>query len=306
MKDKLDLIQKLKHCPMGTKLYSPIIGECTFYTIEKRNNSIWVMSTSGHQFGFHSDGTYLAPGIPTNGELSLFPSYELRNWDAFLYAKEGDYITLSCKSRYQKELNSTCIIYVIKDGILNIENRSSYTLFGGALLEYIVKAHISTSEELSIYGNKPKPGDVITIEKDELSDIPAGTYYLCYLYYNNRNAEIFNGERIYPTTFNRIKLASSEKALKLKKKLRRDFNLMVTKGGRIVKCRLPKDSYFYTIDKDMHIRTIKDTYDFECNEIYRRGFYFGSIVYAEKIRNKIQNLENYEKFNYINKAIDRK
>ena len=83
MNENLNLVEILKDCPKGTKLYSPIYGDvellsaiqnyCGDYPIEIKINEI------SYDY-FTIDGRLLAD---YNGECILFPSKEQRDWSKF-------------------------------------------------------------------------------------------------------------------------------------------------------------------------------------------------------------------------------
>lgn len=66
----------LKDAPRGTKLWSPIYGECEF--IEVSDNFHIVCNNYTGRWVFLPDGKF-AP----NGECMLFPSKENRDWSTF-------------------------------------------------------------------------------------------------------------------------------------------------------------------------------------------------------------------------------
>ena len=66
----------LKNAPKGTKLYSPIWGECTLMTVS--NNRIVVMDHRNVCRSFDPYGL-----IDVNGECLLFPSKEVREWSNY-------------------------------------------------------------------------------------------------------------------------------------------------------------------------------------------------------------------------------
>ena len=66
----------LRNTPKGTKLYSPICGECTLMTVS--NNRIVVMDHRNVCRSFDPYGL-----IDVNGECLLFPSKEVRDWSNY-------------------------------------------------------------------------------------------------------------------------------------------------------------------------------------------------------------------------------
>lgn len=85
MNEKLNLVEILKDCPKGTKLYSTIFGEVEFGFIE--DNSIYpiVLILNGGYEYLTSDGKLFNQ---FDGECILFPSRENRDWSKFKPKKE--------------------------------------------------------------------------------------------------------------------------------------------------------------------------------------------------------------------------
>ena len=80
MNENLNLVEILKDCPEGTKLYSPVFGEVEFESINDIIGPIVVTTNTGNAECFTADGkmyTYY------NGECLLFPSKEQRDWSKF-------------------------------------------------------------------------------------------------------------------------------------------------------------------------------------------------------------------------------
>ena len=82
MNENLNLVEILKDCPKGTKLYSIIHGEVEFNGISN-NEDIYKIEykakTSG-VYGITPDGKFLSY---FDGECTLFPSKEQRDWSKF-------------------------------------------------------------------------------------------------------------------------------------------------------------------------------------------------------------------------------
>ena len=84
MNENLNLVEILKDCPEGTKLYSPVFGEVEFESINDTIGPIIVTTNTGNAECFTTDGkmyTYY------NGECLLFPSKEQRDWSKFKIKK---------------------------------------------------------------------------------------------------------------------------------------------------------------------------------------------------------------------------
>lgn len=88
-----NLISILKHCPKGTRLYSPIYGEVTLYSVNNRR--IDVIATNCSDETTHIEFSRLGRLILgySNAECVLFPSKDQRDWDKFrIPTKKGDVI----------------------------------------------------------------------------------------------------------------------------------------------------------------------------------------------------------------------
>ena len=72
----------LKNAPKGTKLYSPIFGECIFKSVNDEDELICV-DFNGDNFYFSSLGQYLIDSNCLDGECLLFPSKEVRDWSNY-------------------------------------------------------------------------------------------------------------------------------------------------------------------------------------------------------------------------------
>lgn len=80
MNENLNLVEILKDCPEGTKLYSPVFGEVEFESINDIIGPIVVTTNTGNAECFTADGkmyTYY------NGDCLLFPSKDQRDWSKF-------------------------------------------------------------------------------------------------------------------------------------------------------------------------------------------------------------------------------
>ena len=80
MNENLNLIEILKDCPKGTKLYSTVFGEVEFEEIGISPNYPIVVSRSGGFEKFTKDGRLYCT---CDGECVLFPSREQRDWNKF-------------------------------------------------------------------------------------------------------------------------------------------------------------------------------------------------------------------------------
>lgn len=83
MNEKLNLVEILKDCPKGTKLYSPLVGEVEFEGIDADNNyPIDTLYDNGNSIlSFTKEGLYYVNAV--NAECLLFPSKDQRDWSKF-------------------------------------------------------------------------------------------------------------------------------------------------------------------------------------------------------------------------------
>lgn len=89
----INLVEILKHCPKGMKLYSPIFGEVKFLTVFN-NEYIDTYTSVADIHRFQKDGRF-----DSGGECMLFPSKRQKDWYAFqISVKRGDIMMLTDKS----------------------------------------------------------------------------------------------------------------------------------------------------------------------------------------------------------------
>lgn len=89
MNKNINLAKILKDCPVGTKLYSPIIGDCELVEVESMviftHAHVIKVKTPDDSFWFTYEGKFLADD---RGECLLFPSKENRDWSTFKVPKK--------------------------------------------------------------------------------------------------------------------------------------------------------------------------------------------------------------------------
>ena len=110
-----NLISILKHCPEGTKLYSPVFGEVTLYSVNNRRIDVIATNCSDEttHIEFSRSGKLIL-GY-SNSECVLFPSKDQRDWDKFrIPTKKGDVIMFNgmypclVTGDYSKDLSMWC------------------------------------------------------------------------------------------------------------------------------------------------------------------------------------------------------
>lgn len=114
MEKELNLVDILKDCPKGTKLYSTIYGEVEFVKITNDNDypikyNYKNIKNSIINSYVTADGKFSLTG---NGECTLFPSKDQRDWSKFKVEPEmidGEFY-YCCYSHNKKE-NSFIFIY---------------------------------------------------------------------------------------------------------------------------------------------------------------------------------------------------
>ena len=79
MNENLDLTKILEGCPKGTKFYSTIYGEVAFDSITKGTYPVNLVIKS-RTISVMSNGNHLEP---YDGECTLFPSKDQRDWAKF-------------------------------------------------------------------------------------------------------------------------------------------------------------------------------------------------------------------------------
>lgn len=80
----INIAEKLKDCPKGYKLYSPLFGEVTLEQVG--SNIIIILTFLGCKKDFNQYGQYFT-GYSTS-ECLLFPSKSQRDWSKFNPKKE--------------------------------------------------------------------------------------------------------------------------------------------------------------------------------------------------------------------------
>ena len=137
----INLVSILKHCPKGTKLYSPIFGEVTLYSVN--NKIIDVIATNNSDETTHIEFSRLGRLILgySNAECVLFPSKDQRDWNKFqIPAKRGDIMMFTDKS-------AVFIVDTVKDTYTDtIASASDH--YGFKIGEHIVCSYIPASEDM--------------------------------------------------------------------------------------------------------------------------------------------------------------
>ena len=88
MEAKINIAEILKSKSRGTKLYSLVFGQMTYESLGYGGQKIWLLTKDDIYKIYYSDGKYRE-----GGEVTLYPSKEMRDWSKFAW-KKGD--ALSC------------------------------------------------------------------------------------------------------------------------------------------------------------------------------------------------------------------
>lgn len=80
MNKRFNIADKLKKCPKGVKLYSPLCGEVEFDRLN--HGTIITRRGNGQELCFTSEGDYLLP-VSDDAECLLFPDKYQRDWSKF-------------------------------------------------------------------------------------------------------------------------------------------------------------------------------------------------------------------------------
>ena len=88
MNENLNLVEILKDCPKGTKLYSTIFGDVNFQLIDEfdKFHPIIVRTDENYDERFTADGRRYYFRY-NSGECTLFPSKDQRDWSKFKIKK---------------------------------------------------------------------------------------------------------------------------------------------------------------------------------------------------------------------------
>ena len=85
MNENLNLVEILRNCPKGTKLYSPLYEEVEFEGIEE-NNEFPLIKVRKKSFNSEYIVTFTSSGVWNeyySNECTIFPSKDQRDWSKF-------------------------------------------------------------------------------------------------------------------------------------------------------------------------------------------------------------------------------
>ena len=155
MNENLNLVEILKDCPKGTRLYSTIFGEVEFDHINTHTNYTIVIRLKDRK-GYESLTSEGKMFAEYDGECILFPSRENRDWSKFKHTcefKDGDILSYQCGCfknrtiyiyRHRERFNTGYYVAISgdPDAELMIDNKGVCALNG-----YNDTARFATEEE---------------------------------------------------------------------------------------------------------------------------------------------------------------
>ena len=158
MNENINLVEKLKNVPKGTKLWSPLCGECTLDDVDERKiYSIRCMARDNQNV--YSPICFTSKGKYTNifgySECMLFPSKTNRDWATFKVPKPHKHF-----EPFQRVL---CKVGDYHDG--EVWTADIYSHYDeGDELHYSISGYGAKDDEIIPYeGNEDKLGK--TVEK---------------------------------------------------------------------------------------------------------------------------------------------
>lgn len=161
----MNIAKILKDCPKGTKLYSPLCGECKLDTVTCE--SILVESTTFKTLHFNEDGTYYE-GYD-DAECLLFPSKENRDWSTFQRPfKAGDKDNGYKWNEETKTLEKLVELkFKVGDKIKSIISSSLYTVVDIKDKTYCIKNDVE---------KHPYPLSLISFSQENLYELVADKF----------------------------------------------------------------------------------------------------------------------------------
>ena len=149
MNDNLNLIEILKDVPKGTKLYSPICGECKL--VEIAGDIKCEALEDSCCWKFRSDGSF---AIYKDAECLLFPSKENRDWFSF---------KVPCKYKHFEPLQKVLVKFHPYYSPNNIWEVDFYSHFDEYLKKHkvLTYGYCTDSDILPYEGNEDKLGEIV-------------------------------------------------------------------------------------------------------------------------------------------------
>ena len=153
MNENLNLVEILKNVPIGTKLYSPVCGECELFNVNVTYKSFPIVCVGiddGLEWHFKADGSFTGN---TGVECLLFPSMENRDWSTFKVPKKHKHF-----EPFQKVLCAADL-----DNGHKVWAADFYSHYDESTLEHYLASGgiVSDNEILPYEGNEDKLGKTV-------------------------------------------------------------------------------------------------------------------------------------------------
>lgn len=154
MNKDIDLIEILKDAPRGTKLWSPICGECELYSINISTDTIRCFIKDSDDFTlltFDSKGRYF--GFSNSGEYMLFPSKNNRDWSTF---------KAPWKHKHFEPFQKVLVSASDNDDEYDVWAADFYSHYRNGLHYALSGIEVSDDEIISYEGNEDKLGKQVS------------------------------------------------------------------------------------------------------------------------------------------------
>ena len=153
MNENLNLVEILKNVPIGTKLYSPVCGECELFNVNVTYKSFPIVCVGiddGLEWHFKANGAFTNN---TGVECLLFPSMENRDWSTFKVPKKHKHFEPFQKVLCVADNNHDCEVW----------SADFYSHYDKSTFEhYLVSGFVKADDEVIPYeGNEDKLGKTV-------------------------------------------------------------------------------------------------------------------------------------------------
>ena len=129
MKTKINIAEIIKNKSCGTKLYSSAFGQMTYNGIiyDKNGTEVWLLTENEVDTLYLSDGKYRE-----GGEVTLYPSKEMRDWSKFAWKKGDILVSNSGKVEviFEKFTSDTYQEFIGKHYLDNLDENPYYKYEG--------------------------------------------------------------------------------------------------------------------------------------------------------------------------------
>lgn len=127
METNINIAEILKDMPKGTKLYSTAFGEVTYDALAYGGQKIWVLTKDKNYKIYLSDGRYRS-----GGEITLYPSKEMRDWSKFSWKKGDILVSNSGKVEviFEKFISNTYQAFIGKHHLDSLDENPHYQCGG--------------------------------------------------------------------------------------------------------------------------------------------------------------------------------